>query len=125
MYFQCQTILFREEHSRRVLVPRVEFVSAPGSSEPDVVRRGGPVALLTGTALFAWQKDRRRFRLQSVHPGHSVAEVKQNTGFDFDAQDADETPPPGDDELVLLRGKVAARIAYDYPDFAKKVWGLH
>ena len=25
--------------------------------------------LLTGKALFSWQKDRRRFRLESVHPG--------------------------------------------------------
>src|SRR5204863_10076284 len=38
MYFTCRTILFREEHSRRVLVPRVEFISAPGWSEPDVPR---------------------------------------------------------------------------------------
>src|SRR6185369_7227762 len=50
-------ILFREEHSRRTLVPKVEFVSA----------RGEPKALLTGKALFGWQKDRRRFRLESVH----------------------------------------------------------
>src|SRR6478736_3788257 len=49
------TILFREEHSRRTLVPRVEFVSA----------RGEPKALLTGKALFSWQKG--RFRLESVH----------------------------------------------------------
>ena len=41
------TILFREEHSRRVLVPKVEFISA----------RGDPAALLTGKALFSWQKD--------------------------------------------------------------------
>jgi glutaconate CoA-transferase subunit B len=39
------------------LVPRVKFVSAPGWSPPGVWRRGGPQALLTGKALFAWQKD--------------------------------------------------------------------
>ena len=33
MYFTVRrTILFREEHSRRVLVPKVDFVSAPGWS---------------------------------------------------------------------------------------------
>src|SRR5216110_742986 len=26
MYFTCATVLFREEHSRRVLVPKVEFI---------------------------------------------------------------------------------------------------
>jgi glutaconate CoA-transferase subunit B len=41
------TILFREEHSRRTLVPKVEFASA----------RGAPKALLTGKALFRWQPE--------------------------------------------------------------------
>ncbi|MEJ2175505.1 MAG: CoA-transferase, partial [bacterium] len=35
MYFTARrTILFREEHSPRVLVPKVDFVSAPGWSPP-------------------------------------------------------------------------------------------
>ena len=46
-----RTILFREEHSRRVLVPKVEFISAPGWSRPVATR--GAQALLTGKALFA------------------------------------------------------------------------
>ena len=51
------TILFREEHSRRTLVPKVDFVSA----------RGTPKALLTGKALFSWQPGGKRFRLESFH----------------------------------------------------------
>ena len=125
MYFTCRTVLFREEHSRRVLVPRVEFISAPGWSPPDVVRQGGPVALLTGKALFAWNKEARRFRLQSVHPRHTVDEVRDATGFAFDAERPGETPLPTADELALLRGPVALQIAADYPDFARRVWGLN
>jgi glutaconate CoA-transferase, subunit B len=125
MYFTCRTVLFREEHSRRVLVPTVEFISAPGWSPPDVQRRGGPVALLTGKALFAWQKDERRFRLESVHPGHTADEVRESTGFDFDGVRAGETPGSTAEELALLRGPVAAQIAQDYPDFARKVWGIN
>ena len=123
MYFCCTTILFRDEHTPRVLVPRVEFVSAPGWSPPEVVRSGGPAALVTGKALFLWQKDRRRFALESVHPGHSLAEVREATGFDFDAPSGRETPAPTDRELELLRGVVARRLAPDYPDFASRVWG--
>lgn len=108
-----RVILFREEHSSRVLVPRVEFVSACGN----------PAALLTGKALFSWQQDRRRFRLDSVHPGHHVEEVKDGTGFDFDARlPAPQTPAPSGEELALLRGCVAKEIARDYPDFARRVW---
>ncbi len=122
MYFTAgKTILFREEHSRRVLVPRVEFISAPGWSPPDVERRGGPAALLTGKALFAWQKERRRFRLDSVHPGHSRDEVMQATGFGFDSGPEKVTPVPTDEELALLRGPVGAQIAADYPEFARRL----
>jgi len=108
-------ILFREEHSRRTLVPKVEFVSA----------RGDPKALLTGKALFSWQKDRRRFRLESVHPGHTRDEILKDTGFDFDRGEAEMTEQPSKQELSSLRGPVAEAIRQDYPDFARKVWGLN
>jgi glutaconate CoA-transferase subunit B len=126
MYFTVKrTILFREEHSKRVLVPKVEFISAPGWSAPEIARPGGPVALLTGKALFSWQKAKRRFRLESVHPGHTVAEIRENTGFDYDAAAAvSETPAPSEDDLSLLRGEVAKQIAHDYPEFAQRVWGI-
>ena len=125
MYFTCRTVLFREEHSRRVLVPKVEFVSAPGSSPPEVERRGGPVALLTGRALFAWDRERRRFRLESVHPPATEREVREQTGFDYDAYQPAVTPAPTAEELALLKDVVAPRIAPDYPDFARRVWGIH
>src|SRR5215468_12226472 len=42
LYFLVpRVILFREEHSRRVFVPKVEYVSAPGWSPPEVYRPGG------------------------------------------------------------------------------------
>ena len=108
-----KTILFREEHSRRTLVPRVEFVSA----------RGDPAALLTGKALFSWHKERRRFRLESVHESQ---EIRADTGFDFDAPpQVPVTPPPSAEDLRLLRGHVAKAIAADYPDFARRVWEIH
>ena len=108
-------ILFREEHSKRVLVPKVEFISAAGN----------PKALLTGKALFSWDRGKRRFRLESVHPGHTLEEVRESTGFDFDFKEVSETPGPSAEDLERLRGPVARQIAADYPDFAKRVWGIN
>jgi len=113
-----RVILFREEHSPRVLVPKVDFVSAAATT-PEVPRRGGPYALLTNMALFDFDKERARFRLHSVHPGFSAADVSDNTGFDYDATDtAPATPAPDANTLALLRGRVLDELAETYPAFA-------
>jgi glutaconate CoA-transferase subunit B len=126
LYFLVpRVILFREEHSARVLVPKVEFVSAPGTSPPNVYRPGGPYALVTGRAVFRFDRARARFLLQSVHPGQTIADVLGNTGFEFDQPgDVAETPPPSPATLALIRGPVGAAIAETYPRFADRVLGI-
>lgn len=123
LYFVVpKVILFREEHSPRVLVDKVDFVSAPGVSEPGVYRTGGPYALLTGMALFMFQPERARFRLIQVHPGHTLDDVKAATGFDFDVDpDLVATPDPDAATLALLRGRVIDELRETYPDFASQL----
>ena len=120
LYFLVpRVILFREEHSPRVLVPRVDFVSAPGISAPEVYRPGGPYALFTGRTLFSFDKARACFRLESVHSGESVESIKAATGFAFDlAGDIGETPAPDAATLSLIRGPVREAISEVYPRFA-------
>ena len=126
MYFMVRrVILFREEHTRRVLVPKVEFVSAPGISAANVHRPGGPYALVTGRCVFRFEGARGRFLLASVHPGHTLDEVLAHTGFDFDVPDAvPETPAPSATTLALIRGPVGAAIAETYPRFAAEVLAI-
>jgi glutaconate CoA-transferase subunit B len=127
LYFAVpRTILFREEHNRRIFVPRVDYVSAPGVSEPGVWRRGGPSHLVTGLCVMAFDRHRARFALASVHPGHTVEEVRERTGFDFDVPGTvPETPPPSVRELATLRERVAPEIAETYPRFAAELFGAH
>jgi glutaconate CoA-transferase subunit B len=114
-----RVILFREEHTPRVLVPKVDFVSAPGPRSDGVYRPGGPYALLTRRCLFMFDRDRRRFRLESVHPGHDVDEVREHTGFEFDYPAAmPVTPSPEGRVLHLIRGRVTDEIGETYPKFA-------
>ena len=124
MYFMVpNVILFVKEHSPRVLVEKVDFISAPGTSPSNLWRRGGPVALITGMAAFSFQAARRRFRLESVHPGHDVDDVVAATGFDFDCPErVPPTPGPTPETLALMRGPLAARIAETYPKFAGRVF---
>lgn len=125
LYFVVpRVILFREEHSPRVLVDTVDFISAPGVSEPGVHRTGGPVALLTSKALFGFDRTRPGFDLRSVHPGHSVDEVREATGFEFGCgTHTPQTPVPDRATLALLRGRVMDELAETYPDFAQHMLG--
>ena len=124
-YVVPRVILFRVEHSRRTLVPQVDFISAPGGSADNVVRPGGPVALVTNRCLFEFIRAERRFRLGSVHPGHSVEEVIEHTGFSFDRPaQVPLTAAPSTETLRLIRTAVAPMLAEVYPEFARRVFGL-
>ena len=113
-------VLFREEHSERVLVPRVDFVTASGSGPRGVLRAGGPWALVTGRAVFLFDRDRQAFRLDSRHPGTSLSEIADNTGFDYlEDSGVHETEHPSADSLTLLRGTVRDQISEIYPEFAR------
>ncbi len=116
-----RVILFREEHTPRVFVPRVDFVSAAGP-RPDAGhhRPGGPYALLTGRCLMDFDRATRRFVLRCLHPGQTVADIREATGFDFDVSpQVGPTEAPDEVTLGLLRGVVREQIGETYPRFAQ------
>jgi glutaconate CoA-transferase, subunit B len=127
LYFLIpRVILFREEHTPRVLVPRVDFISAPGCSPEHVYRPGGPYALVTGRCVFAFDRHRGRFRLASIHPGHTEAEIREQTGFEFDtSSEVGETPVPDNETLALIRGPVGEAVGKVYPAFMARLLGAN
>ena len=115
-------ILFRDVHRKRALVPRVDFISAPGTSAPNVYRPGGPSDLVTSMGHFSFGRDSGRFRLETVHLGHSVEDIVENTGFSFDRAPAvGTTPLPDSETLDLIQGPVSGEIAEIYPQFAESL----
>lgn len=126
LYFLVpRVILFREEHTARVLVEQVDFISAPGTSAPDVYRPGGPHALVTNRCVFSWDKAASRFALASIHPGETRTSIRENTGFDYaEPADVPETTPPEAEAKALIRGAVGRQIAEVYPGFARDRLGV-
>jgi glutaconate CoA-transferase subunit B len=120
-------IVFREEHSPRVLVERVEFISALGVGPKGAYRKGGPRLLVTGRAVFQFDSEAARFALLSFHPGESVDSIRKATGFSFAvAVDVHETLPPTPEDLVFLRDGIAAELRPLYPRFvARALAGEH
>lgn len=112
-------VLFRDVHAARVLVPKVDFVSAPGVSPANVHRPGGPTALVTGMAYFTFDRARARFRLETIHPGFALADIEANTGFAFDRSPGVATSTyPDRDTLAAIEERVCDAIGDVYPQFA-------
>lgn len=104
-------------HERHRLRERVDFVTSPGYGYPDEhgpagtawrtrqgLPRGGPAALITTLAVFTFDPENGEALLQSYHPGSSVAEVQEQTGWPLRlAPDCAETVPPSAEELRVIR----------------------
>jgi acyl CoA:acetate/3-ketoacid CoA transferase beta subunit len=97
------------KHSSRVFVERVDVVSGVG---PALARQAGPAAarfndihrIVTNLAVLDVRGEGDTVRLLSVHPGVSVEEVRDATGFELAVVgDVPETRLPTTEELVLIR----------------------
>jgi glutaconate CoA-transferase subunit B len=118
-YMAHRVILFRTEHTRRTFVDQVDFITAAGITSEKVYREGGPTLIVTPKALLAWDKEQGEWVLSAIHPGSSLEEVKDNTGFPLRlAEPRISTPPPTERELMVLRTTVREKLQRIYPEFA-------
>jgi acyl CoA:acetate/3-ketoacid CoA transferase beta subunit len=100
-------------HSAKVFVERVDIVSGVGN---DRARAGGSTArrfhdlgvVITDLAVLDYDPD-GRLRIKSVHPGVTVEQVQQHTGFPIDGTGATETRTPTPEELRLIREVIDPR----------------
>lgn len=120
-YMAHRVILFRTDHTRRIFVEKVDFVTGAGVTPENVYREGGPALVVTPKAVLTWDKDLKEWVLTAVHPGSSVEDVQANTGFALRVSPSVHmTPPPTAHELHMLRMVVRAKLARGYPDFARE-----
>ncbi|GAC1347117.1 MAG: CoA-transferase subunit beta [Ktedonobacteraceae bacterium] len=105
------------QHDRRRLRERVDFVTSPGYGYPDEqgpagaawrkrvgLPRGGPAALITTLAVFTFDRENGEALLQSYHPGTTIEQVQEQTGWPLRlATDCAETVPPTGNELRVIR----------------------
>jgi len=106
----CREVIIVTPHERRRFVERVDFVTSPGWLDGDDSRRqagllfGGVTRVVTTLGLFGFDPESRRMRLEALHPGVSLDQVRENTGFEvLTAASVATTEPPSPEELELLR----------------------
>ena len=74
-------------HSPRSLVEKVDFRSAAGylgggDEREQLGLTGGPEIVVTNLAVLDFHPESKRMRLRSVHPGTTVEQVQEATGFE-------------------------------------------
>ena len=98
-------------NERRRLVERVSFVTSPGYGDGSPHWRkhngllgGGPAAIITTLCVLRFPELGGEAYLASVHPGHTIEEVRSETGWDLKiGEHVTETPPPSESELAAVR----------------------
>lgn len=97
------------KHSPRVFVEQVDVVSGVG---PQRAKEAGPAAarfndihrVVTNLAVLDVGGPGDTLRLRSVHPGVTVDQVREATGFDLDVPaDLPTTRDPSAEELILIK----------------------
>lgn len=94
--------VYTMNHSVRTFVEKVDFVSGPGFVDGKDFPSSGPSLVVTPLCVMDFHEE--RMRLKSVHPGVSVDDVVQNTGFELRIpDDVPQTGLPTEEELELMR----------------------
>lgn len=111
MFYSRGSFLYTPRHDNRTFVPteKLFFVSGVGFPEgkKSICGGSGPQCVITNLAYLDFDIKTKRMKLRTTHPGISVEEVKESTGFDLLInQNVTETRPPTVKELRLLREKV-------------------
>jgi glutaconate CoA-transferase, subunit B len=106
----CREVIILTAHEPRRFVDKVDFITSPGHVAGGDSRRqsgllfGGVARVVTTLGLFGFDPVSRRMRLEAVHTGVTVDQVRASTPFDLLVADrVPTTAPPSARELELLR----------------------
>jgi glutaconate CoA-transferase subunit B len=106
----CREVVVVSMHEKRRFVPRVDFVTSPGflsggSSRTEAgLHFGGVSGVITDLCMLGFDPVEHHMRIDALHPGVSLDQVRAATGFDLEvASNVRYTQAPTASELSLLR----------------------
>ncbi len=109
----CWRTMIMTVHSKARFVEKCDFVTSPGfltgagAREAAGLPEGGPYKIITDLAVMGFDEETRAMKVESLHPGVELDQVRAETGFELlVAKDLGRTAPPTDEELRILREEV-------------------
>jgi len=101
--------------SKRSFVDRIDFITSPGhlGGARPAEWGAGPSVVVTGLGVYRFGAATGEMELASLHPGVTLEEVRDSTGWELRvSEDLEETAPPSELELRLIREELDPRGAY-------------
>jgi glutaconate CoA-transferase subunit B len=97
-------------HERRRFPPKVHYVTSPGFGdggdwrEKNHLSGGGPSRVITSMGIFSFDPETKEMILAWNHPGVSVNDIKDQTGWPLRVSpEIQQTPAPTREELAAVR----------------------
>jgi len=110
MATSCREIYVIMPQSRRAFVPTLDFLTSLGHGDGGEARARagvatrGPTRVITDLCVMTPDEQTKELTVTSLHPGVSVTQVREATGWPVRVAEAlSETPPPTSHELDVLR----------------------
>ncbi len=113
----CKEVFIVMRQNERSFVEKLDFLTSLGHGDGSGERQAmglkgkGPTLIVTDLCVMKPNEKNGEFMVVALHPGTTRETVRQNTGWDVKFSDRlEETSPPRDEELAILRD-LAARTA--------------
>ena len=98
-----KVVVWVTRHTSRVFVEEVDFVTGQGYNHREDEYKKNEIVVISNLGIMNFKNPDRVMQIQHYHAGHSVDEIKENTGFDIRvAPDVSETAAPGPDVIKLI-----------------------
>ena len=103
-------ILYNCRHSVKSFPWKVDFITGAGflkggaSRWEQGIRSKGPVRIITNLAVLGFDAETKQMKAETLHPGVTIDELKDSTGFDLSVkEEIEETELPTWEDIRLIR----------------------
>jgi len=99
-----KVVIWTTRHTTRTFVEEVDFVTGQGYNHRSQEHMKNEMTIVSNLGVMNFSNPDRVMQIQSYHPGHSIEEIRKNTGFEVRvAADVAETPVPGPELVEIIR----------------------
>ncbi len=110
----AKRVMIIMKHEKRRFMENVDYITSPGFLSGGNSRfeagliGGGPDKVISDLAVLGFEPESKRMMLLSVHPGVTVEQVIENTGFELlIPENVPVTAAPTEMELAILRANIS------------------